>query len=185
MKDKTILITGGTGSWGNELTKQLLEKDPKEILIFSRNEYMQVVMQRKFNNPKLKFIIGDVRDEYAVDQVFRNNDIEYVFHLAALKHVPICENQPFEVVKTNINGTNNLINAAAKYKAKKFIDVSSDKAVAPLNLYGLTKATGEKLTIQANNMTDYTDFVCIRGGNVLGSSGSVLPLFIDQIKKYR
>lgn len=184
MQDKTILITGGTGSWGNELTTQLLQKNPREIIIFSRNEYMQVVMQRKFQNPKIKFIIGDVRDEYAVNQVFHRNKIDIVFHLAAIKHVPICENQPYEVVKTNIMGTNNLINAAVKYKVQKFVDVSSDKAVAPYNLYGLTKATGEKLTIQANNLTDDTDFVCIRGGNVLGSSGSVLPLFLDQIKKY-
>lgn len=184
MKDKSILITGGTGSWGNELTSQLLERDPKEIIIFSRNEFMQVTMQRKFNNSKIKFVIGDVRDNFAVNQVFHNNQIDYVFHLAALKHIPICENQPFEVIKTNVNGTNNLIQNAIKYKVKKFIDVSSDKAVAPYNLYGLTKAIGEKLTIQANNLTNDTDFICIRGGNVLGSSGSVLPLFIDQIKKF-
>jgi len=185
MKDKTILITGGTGSWGNELTSQLLEKDPQKIIIFSRNEFFQVSMQRKFkNNPKIFFVIGDVRDDFAVNQIFNKNEIDYVFHLAALKHVPICENQPMEVIKTNINGTNNLIQSAIKYKVKKFIDVSSDKAVSPHNLYGLTKSIGEKLTIQANNLTNDTDFVCIRGGNVLGSSGSVLPLFIDQIKNY-
>ena len=181
-KMKTILCTGGSGSWGNELTKQLLEKEPKKIIIFSRGELAQVNMQRKFNNNIIDDIIGDIRDADAVDRLFSNNKIDYVFHLAALKHVPVCENQPQEAIKTNINGTINLINAAIKYKIKKFIDVSTDKSVAPTNLYGMTKSVGEKLTIQANNLTDKTDFVCIRGGNVLGSNGSVVPYFIDQIK---
>jgi len=180
---KTILIDGGSGSWGNELTTQLLEKNPKKIIIFSRGELAQVNMQRKFNNNIIEYVIGDIRDADAVDRLFHNNQIDYVFHLAALKHVPVCENQPQEAIKTNINGTINLINAAIKYKIKKFIDVSTDKAVAPTNLYGMTKSVGEKLTIQANNLTSDTDFVCIRGGNVLGSNGSVVPFFIDQIKK--
>ncbi len=181
-ENKTILITGGSGSWGNELTKQLLEKNPKEIIIYSRGEFAQVNMQRKFNNKKLSFVIGDIRDLNMLDQVFRINDIDYVFHLAALKHVPICENQPQEAIKTNIIGTTNLVNISIKYGIKKFIDVSTDKAVSPSNLYGMTKAIGEKITIQANNLTPNTDFICIRGGNVLGSNGSVLPFFIDQIK---
>jgi UDP-N-acetylglucosamine 4,6-dehydratase/5-epimerase len=180
-KEKTVLITGGSGSWGNELTKQLLDKDPKKIIIYSRGELAQVNMQRKFNNDTIEYIIGDIRDANAVDQLFQKN-IDYVFHLAALKHVPVCENQPQEAIKTNISGTANLINAAIKYKVKKFIDVSTDKAVSPVNLYGMTKSIGEKLTIQANNLTEHTDFVCIRGGNVLGSNGSVVPFFIDQIK---
>ena len=180
-KDKTILIDGGSGSWGNELTKQLLNKGPKKIIIFSRGELAQVNMQRKFKNDNVEFVIGDIRDYDAVDRLFQRG-IDYVFHLAALKHVPVCENQPQEAIKTNINGTINLINAAIKYKVKKFIDVSTDKAVAPTNLYGMTKSVGEKLTIQANNLTEDTDFVCIRGGNVLGSNGSVVPYFIDQIK---
>jgi len=180
-KDKIILIDGGSGSWGNELTTQLLEKNPRKIIIYSRGELAQVNMQRKFNNDIIEYIIGDVRDTEAVDRVFERN-IDYVFHLSALKHVPVCENQPQEAIKTNIMGTINLINAAIKYKTKKFIDVSSDKAVSPNNLYGMTKAIGEKLTIQANNLTDNTEFVCIRGGNVLGSNGSVVPHFINQIK---
>lgn len=182
-KDKTILLTGGSGSWGNELTSQLLEKNPKKIIIFSRGELAQVNMERKFNNKKIEFIIGDIRDADAVDRLFQRG-IDYVFHLAALKHVPVCENQPQEAIKTNIIGTTNLINSAIKYKVKKFIDVSTDKAVSPTNLYGMTKSIGEKLTLQANNLTNDTDFVCIRGGNVLGSNGSVVPYFIDQIKKY-
>lgn len=183
-KNKTVLITGGTGSWGQELTTQLLEKYPKKIIIFSRGELAQVNMERKFRNDKLEFIIGDVRDASAVDRLFDNKQIDCVFHLAALKHVPVCENQPQEAIKTNIIGTTNLVNSAVRYKVPKFIDVSSDKAVSPTNLYGMTKAVGEKIVIQANNLSDHTDFVCIRGGNVLGSNGSVVPLFIDQIKRF-
>ena len=183
-KNKSILITGATGSWGQELTTQLLERYPKKIIIFSRGELAQVNMERKFLNDKLEFIIGDVRDASAVDRLFDNKKIDCVFHLAALKHVPVCENQPQEAIKTNIIGTTNLVNAAVRYKVPKFIDVSSDKAVSPTNLYGMTKAVGEKIVIQANNLSDFTDFVCIRGGNVLGSNGSVVPLFIDQIEKF-
>jgi FlaA1/EpsC-like NDP-sugar epimerase len=140
-------------------------------------------MERKFKDNRLKFIIGDVRDAYAVDRRFNNGHIDCVFHLSALKHVPVCENQPQEAIKTNITGTTNLVNSAVRYKVNKFIDVSSDKAVSPSNLYGMTKAVGEKIVIQANTLSDSTDFVCIRGGNVLGSNGSVVPLFIDQITK--
>ncbi len=180
-KDKTVLITGGTGSWGNELTKQLLEKAPKKIIIFSRGELAQVNMQRRFSGSQVEYVIGDVRDADAVDRLF-SRGIDIVFHLAALKHVPVCENQPQEAIKTNIDGTANVVNASIKYRIEKFIDVSTDKAVAPTNLYGFTKAVGEKIAIQANNLTNDTDFVCVRGGNVLGSNGSVVPLFIDQIK---
>jgi len=181
-KNKKILITGGSGSWGNELTTQLLHKCPNKIVIFSRGELAQVNMERKFQDKRIEYVIGDVRDANAVDRLFARG-FDYVYHLAALKHVPVCENQPQEAIKTNITGTSNLINAAIKHKVKKFIDVSTDKAVSPTNLYGFTKAIGEKITIQANNLTEYTDFVCIRGGNVLGSNGSVVPLFIQQIKE--
>lgn len=184
IKNKTIAIFGATGSWGNELTKQLLEKDPKKIIAYSRGELAQVNMERKFKDSRIEFIIGDIRDTDAVDRLFSNNTIDYVYILAALKHVPVCENQPQEAIKTNIYGTTNIINAAIKYKVKKVIDVSSDKAVDPCNTYGLTKSIGEKLIIQANNLTKDTDFVCVRGGNVLGSNGSVVPLFIDQIKRF-
>jgi UDP-N-acetylglucosamine 4,6-dehydratase len=177
-----IFISGGTGSWGQTLTRLLLEKyNVEEIICFSRGELQQVLMQRKFGpNPKIKYIIGDVRDYNAVESATR--DVDYIFHLAALKHVPICEDNVQEAIKTNIDGTLNIINASIKNKVKKVIDVSSDKAVEPINLYGMTKAVGEKAIIQANTLSDYTRFVCIRGGNVMGSSGSVIPLFIDQIK---
>jgi UDP-N-acetylglucosamine 4,6-dehydratase len=176
----TILITGGSGSWGRELTKQLLDMNPERIIIFSRGEISQVAMERSFNNPKLEFVIGDVRDEWAVDQVMKG--VDYVFHLAALKHVPICENHPQEAIQTNIIGTKNLINSAVKNRVRKFIDVSTDKAVNPINFYGYTKGVGERLSIQANSMTKDTDFICVRGGNVLGTNGSVVPYIIDQIK---
>lgn len=180
-KDQTILISGGSGSWGRELTRQLLKKEPKEIIIFSRGEISQVDMERTFNNTLIRFVIGDVRDEKAIDQVMSLKP-DYVFQLAALKHVPICENQPREAIKTNILGTWNLIDAAIKYKVKKFIDVSTDKAADPCSLYGNTKAIGERLTIQANCLTRDTEFICIRGGNVLGTNGSLVPYVINQIK---
>ena len=176
-----ILITGGTGSWGQTLTRLMLEKhNPKEIIIFSRGELQQVLMQRKFKNPKIKYIIGDVRDYEAIK--FATKNVDYIFHMAALKHVPICEDQPQEAIKTNVTGTTNVVNAAIENRVKKVIDVSTDKAVEPLNLYGMTKAVGEKLIIQANDLTDHTKFVCVRGGNVMGSNGSVIPYFIEQIR---
>ncbi|MGL5328921.1 MAG: polysaccharide biosynthesis protein [Peptostreptococcaceae bacterium] len=179
--DKCILITGGTGSWGKILTKRLLKENIKEIRIFSRNELAQVNMEREFNNPKIKYIIGDIRDLDSLRVAMKN--IDYVFHLAALKHVPVCEYYPREAILTNINGTMNIINAAIENNVKKVIDVSTDKAVSPYNLYGMTKAVGEKLIINANTLNSNTSFVCIRGGNVIGSNGSVIPFFIDQIKK--
>lgn len=177
-----ILITGGTGSWGQTMTQMLLEEhNVKEIICFSRGELQQVLMQRKFKSDKLKFIIGDVRDYEAVKVATRG--VDYIFHMAALKHVPICEDHPQEAIKTNIVGTNNIVNAAIENRVKKVIDVSTDKAVEPNNLYGMTKAVGEKVIIQGNQLSDFTKFVCIRGGNVMGSNGSVIPFFIEQMKK--
>lgn len=178
-ENKTILLTGGTGSWGQELTRSLLEINPKEIRIFSRNEFTQVELKRKFNHSSLKFIIGDVRDFEAVYEACQN--VDYVFHLAALKHVPICEHQPSEALKTNILGTQNVIKASIMQGVEKVIDVSTDKAVDPINFYGMTKAIGEKLIVKANDLCEKTRFVCIRGGNVLGTNGSVVPLFKQQI----
>jgi len=176
-----IFVSGATGSWGTTLITMLLEKyNVEEIICFSRGELQQVLMKRKFNSSKLKFVIGDIRDYEAVLAATKN--IDYIFHLAALKHVPVCEENVQETIKTNINGTTNIVNAAIANRVKKVIDVSSDKAVEPINLYGMTKAVGEKIIVQANDLTDYTRFVCIRGGNVMGSSGSVIPFFIEQIK---
>jgi FlaA1/EpsC-like NDP-sugar epimerase len=179
--NKIIFISGATGSWGQTLTRMLLEKyKPRQIICFSRGELQQVLMQRRFKDPRLKFVIGDIRDFEAVKFAMKGVDI--VFHLAALKHVPICEEHPQEAIKTNITGTTNIVNAAIENSVGKVIDVSTDKAVDPLNLYGMTKAVGEKLIVQANHLTDKTKFVCIRGGNVMGSNGSVIPYFIEQIK---
>ncbi|MFZ7807526.1 UDP-N-acetylglucosamine 4,6-dehydratase family protein [Bacillus thuringiensis] len=183
MYNKTILITGGTGSWGNELIRQLVKETPREIRVFSRNETAQFEMQQKFtNHDNLKFIIGDIRDRGAL--VSACKDVQYVFHLAALKHVPVCEYQPDEAIKTNINGTQNVIEAAIQNHVKKVIYVSTDKAADPSNTYGMTKAMGEKLIIHANLQSSKTKFICVRGGNVLGSSGSVVPLFKNQIKEH-
>lgn len=181
IKGKIILITGGTGSWGNELTRQLLEQDPAQIRIYSRNEFAQVTMERRFNDKRLDFIIGDIRDFDSLSNAFR--DVAVVYHLAAVKHIPICERYPEEAIKTNITGTQNVIKAAVKNRVKTVVDVSTDKAANPLNVYGMTKAIGEKLILHANRLGK-TKFVCIRGGNVLGSNGSVVPHFIDQIKRF-
>ena len=179
--NKRILITGGTGSWGNELVTQILKLHaPKEIIIYSRGEIKQVEMRRTFNNhPKLKFVIGDVRSYTRLNEAMKG--VHYVFHLAALKHVPVCETNPWEAVLTNIYGTENVIRAAIENNVIKVIDISSDKAVDPLNVYGVTKSCGEKLTIAANLETTMTMFVCIRGGNVIGTNGSAIPLFREQI----
>ena len=179
--NSTILITGGTGSWGQELVKQLLEKySPKEIRIYSRGENKQVLMQRQYENNKiLKFIIGDVRDKERLNNALRN--VDYVIHLAALKHVHVCEEHPIEAVHTNILGTQNLIESCIRNSIKKVILVSSDKACEPFNLYGVTKSCAEKLILAAKNENHNTSFSCIRGGNVIGSSESVIPLFRRQI----
>ena len=180
--NKRVLVTGGSGSWGNELITQLLETKVKEIISYARGEFNQVSLQRKFNDPRLKIVVGDVRDYGELKHACK--DIDIVFHLAALKHVPVCERQPYEAIKTNINGTRNIVRASIECNVKKVIDVSSDKAVLPINTYGMTKAVGEKLTLNASTLGSKTQFMCIRGGNVLGTNGSVVPLFINQIKRY-
>lgn len=182
LNNKKILITGGTGSWGQELTKQLLSKyNVDSITILSRNENSQVMMKRKFNNNKIKFILGDVRNLNILQKV--SKDIDIIFHLAALKHVPIGEESPDEFISTNVVGTQNIRDAAIQNNVKKVILISTDKACSPINLYGYTKSLAEKIIIQANQNTEQTKFVCIRGGNALGSNGSVVPFFIQQIKE--
>lgn len=180
-ENKIILVTGATGSWGHELVKQLLEKDPAEIRIFSRNESSQVAMQRLFSDSRLTFLIGDIKEKDVLIEAARDTD--YIFHLAALKHVPVCEDQPLEAMKTNVIGTQNVIEAAIRNDVKKVIYISTDKAANPSNFYGLTKAMGERLIIHANMMKTDTEFVCVRGGNVLGTNGSVIHVFKDHIEK--
>lgn len=177
----TILITGGTGSWGYELVRQLLPRQPKEIIIYSRNESNQVAMSRSLQHPAVSFCIGDIRDRSAMADVSKG--VDYIFHLAALKHVPVCEDQPYEALKTNVIGTQNVIEAAIENRVKKVLYLSTDKAANPSNFYGMTKAIGEKLITYANIVPSQTAFVCVRSGNVLGTSGSVVHLFIKQIRE--
>ena len=183
-KDKTILITGGTGSLGQALTKRLLEMGPQAIRIFSRNESKQIEMENIFKDDRLRFFLGDVRDLPRLNKAVE--DVDFVFHAAALKHVPKIEYNPFEAIKTNILGSENIINACLTNNVEKAVCVSTDKAVSPLNIYGATKLLMEKLFVTANNYLNEekykTKFFGLRYGNVLGSSGSVVPLFIEQIK---
>jgi UDP-N-acetylglucosamine 4,6-dehydratase/5-epimerase len=182
-ENSVILVTGGTGSWGQELVRQLLLQNPQKIIIFSRNESSQVKMNWEIKDPRLSFCIGDVRDLSALVKACEG--VDYMFHLAALKHVPICEEQPFEALKTNVIGTQNVIEAAIENRVKKVINISTDKAADPVNFYGMTKAIGEKLIVYANLQKVETRFVNVRGGNILGSNGSVLNLFITQLREKR
>ena len=181
---KKILITGGTGSLGNALTSRLLNYDVDTIRIFSRNENKQVTMESKFNDDRLRFLLGDVRDYPRLVRAME--DIDIVFHAAALKHVPVIEYNPFEAIKTNVIGSQNVIDACLKENVEKAVAIGTDKAVSPLNTYGATKLLMEKLFVTASNYLKkerhQTKFFALRYGNVLGSSGSVIPKFIKQIK---
>ena len=182
--NKKILITGGTGSLGMALTKRLLAEKVDVIRIFSRNENKQVTMQSEFNDNRLRFLIGDVRDLPRLQRALEGIDI--VFHTAALKHVPIIEYNPFEAINTNVIGSRNVIEACLSENVDRVVGVGTDKAVSPLNTYGATKLLMEKLFTTASNYLDKdkhkTKFISLRYGNVLGSSGSVIPKFIQQIK---
>lgn len=181
-KDKILLITGGTGSFGNAVMKRFLDSDIKEIRIFSRDEKKQDDMRKKYNNDKLKFYIGDVRDINSVKNAMYG--VDYVFHAAALKQVPSCEFFPMEAVKTNIMGTDNVVTAAIEMGIQKVICLSTDKAAYPINAMGISKAMMEKVFVaKARTVTDERTMICgTRYGNVMASRGSVIPLFIDQIK---
>lgn len=179
-----ILITGWSGSWWNELTKQLIEKySPKEVIIYSRWELAQVMMKRKFWNVKnISYVIWDVRDYPRILETLRW--VDYVFHLAALKHVPVCEEHPWESVQTNIVWTENVIKASIHQNVKMVIDVSTDKACNPINVYGSCKSVWEKLIIQANKKEWITKFVCVRAWNVMWTNWSIIPYFKDLLKKW-
>lgn len=181
-KNKTLLITGGTGSFGNAVMRRFLDTDVKEIRIFSRDEKKQDDMRKLYKNEKLKFYIGDVRDISSVKNAM--HDVDYVFHAAALKQVPSCEFFPLEAVKTNIFGTDNVITGAVEMGVKKVICLSTDKAAYPINAMGISKAMMEKVfTAKSKTVDPSKTLICgTRYGNVMASRGSVIPLFIEQIK---
>jgi len=181
---KTVLITGGTGSLGYALTKRLLQLNVEKIRIFSRNESKQIEMESEFNDSRIRYFIGDVRDLSRLIRAME--DVDIVFHAAALKHVPVIEYNPFEAIKTNVIGSQNVIDACLHENVERAICIGTDKAVSPLNTYGATKLLMEKLFVTAENYINKdkhkTKFISARYGNVLGSSGSVVQKFIKQIK---
>lgn len=181
-KGKTLLITGGTGSFGNTVLKGFLNTDIKEIRIFSRDEKKQDDMRKYYNNSKLKFYIGNVKDYNSINDAMRG--VDFVFHAAALKQVPSCEFYPMEAVKTNIIGTDNVLSAAINNGVKKVICLSTDKAAYPINAMGMSKAMMEKVAIgKGRNLGDHETTICVtRYGNVMASRGSVIPLFVDQMR---
>lgn len=182
-KDKILMITGGTGSFGNTVLNRFLTTDVSEIRIFSRDEKKQEEMRIALNNPKLKFYIGDVRDYESTCQAMKG--VDYVFHAAALKQVPSCEFYPMEAVRTNVIGTENVMNAATASGVKRLVVLSTDKAVYPINAMGISKAMAEKLMVAKSRMQreGETVFCATRYGNVMASRGSVIPLFVSQIKE--
>ena len=179
-KNKVLLISGGTGSFGGAALKRFLNTNIKEIRIFSRDELKQDDMRKFYNNDKLKFYIGDVRDKNSIDDAMRG--VDYVFHAAALKQVPSCEFYPMQAVKTNVIGTENLLNSAIAAGVKKVIALSTDKAVYPINAMGISKAMMERVIVAKGRNVKDTMIACTRYGNVMASRGSVIPLFIDQVR---
>ena len=180
LKRKNLLITGGTGSFGNAVLKKFLNSDINQIRIFSRDEKKQDDMRNELKSDKVKFFIGDVRDPQSIANAMDN--VDYVFHAAALKQVPSCEFYPLEALKTNSLGTENVLNTAIAANVKKVIVLSTDKAVYPINAMGISKAMMEKIAIAKSRVTDNTTIMITRYGNVMASRGSVIPLFINQIK---
>jgi UDP-glucose 4-epimerase len=183
-KDKILLITGGTGSFGNMVLKRFLNSDIKEIRIFSRDEKKQDDMRHTLQNTKVKFYIGDVRDKASVDDVM--SGVDYIFSAAALKQVPSCEFFPMQAVMTNVIGTNNVLESAIQHEVKNVVVLSTDKAAYPINAMGISKAMMEKVAVaKARSLGENpnTTICCTRYGNVMASRGSVIPLFVDQMKQ--
>lgn len=178
--NKTLLITGGTGSFGNAVLRRFLDSDLQEIRILSRDEKKQDDMRKKFNNPKLKFYIGDVRDYQSVLNAVRG--VDFIYHAAALKQVPSCEFHPMEAVKTNVLGTENVLEAAINCGVKRVVCLSTDKAVYPINAMGISKAMMEKVIVAKSRSSSSTLICATRYGNVMASRGSVIPLFTNQIR---
>ncbi len=178
LEGKSILVTGGTGSWGNAFVKRVLPLNPSKIIIYSRDEMKHDAMARKFDDSRMRYFIGDIRDRQRLEMAMYGVDV--IFHAAAMKIVPTCEYNPFEAVMTNIHGAENVCRAAMASKVPKVMSLSTDKAVNPVNLYGATKLAAEKIFVASNNLSaGRTSFSVVRYGNVVGSRGSVVPLFLS------
>jgi len=177
-RGKKILVTGGTGSIGSCIVKELLKFDVDEVCIFSRDEIKQFMMRKTISDKRLNFIVGDVREYKSLERVFERNNFDIVYHVAAMKHVVICEENPIEAVKTNIFGTQNVVDLARKHGVPKLINISTDKAVSPYNVMGATKFIGERIVFNAN-------YTSVRFGNVAGSRGSVIPVLIEEMIRKR
>ena len=180
-QNKILLITGGTGSFGNAILRHCLDSDLREIRVFSRDEKKQDDLRKRYASPKLKFFIGDVRDKQAVTNVVRG--VDFIFHAAALKQVPSCEFHPLEAVKTNVLGTENVLDSAIHFGVQSAVVLSTDKAVYPINAMGISKAMMEKVAIAKSRNSENTKITITRYGNVMGSRGSVIPLFASQIRE--
>ncbi|MBK9264078.1 MAG: UDP-N-acetylglucosamine 4,6-dehydratase (inverting) [Polyangiaceae bacterium] len=184
LEGKTILVTGGTGSFGTAMVRRLLDEfSPRKVIVFSRDEQKHYLMQAQFDDPRVRFFVGDVRDRDRLRRAF--DGVNVVFHSAAMKHVPLAEYNPIEAIRTNITGAENVIDAALDRGVERVVALSTDKAVSPVNLYGATKLCMEKLFVAANSYRGAhgTSFVLVRYGNVIGSKGSVVPLFLSQREK--
>lgn len=174
LEGKTVLVTGGTGSIGSEIVKQILNYEINKVIIFSRDEIKHFLIKKRIPDERLETVVGDVRDYRSIQRVFEENDIDLIYHAAAMKHVVICEDSPIESVKTNILGTQNIVDLAKKHGVPKLITISTDKAVYPVNVMGASKFIAEKITLKAG-------YTCVRFGNVANSRGSVIPVLIDNL----
>ena len=174
LKGKTVLVTGGTGSIGSEVVKQILDYEVNKVIIFSRDEIKHFLVKKRILDERLETVVGDVRDYRSVQRIFEGNDIDLIYHAAAMKHVVICDDFPIESAKTNILGTQNVVDLTRKYGVPKMITISTDKSAYPVNVMGATKFIAERITLNAN-------FSCVRFGNVANSRGSVIPVFIDNL----
>ena len=180
---KTILVTGGTGSIGSEIVRQLLKTDAKSIIIFSRDEIKHFLMKQKIRDERLHFVVGDVRDYRSVQRIFTMYNVDIIYNASAMKHVLVCEDSPIESVKTNILGTQNLVDLAIKYNVSKMVTISTDKAANPVNVMGATKFIAERITLNGNNLSKNGNiFAVVRFGNVANSRGSVIPVYLQNLR---
>ena len=183
LEGKTVLVTGGTGSIGFELVKEVLRRGAEKVVIFSRDEIKHFILRKKLGDPRVVTVVGDVREKESIEKIFRRYRIDIVYHTAAMKHVVICEDFPLEAVKTNILGTHNVVEACLDHGVPRMITISTDKAVHPVNVMGATKFIAERITLNAQKAAGKDQvFACVRFGNVANSRGSVIPVFVQNLK---